>query len=100
SQAEIERRKTPADHGNVIGSNQKREPRRRPGERYTVTSYARAIKNGCDKGFPPPAELLDPTRKSELAAWRKAHHWHPHQLRHAAASELRKTHGIEAASTL
>jgi len=32
-----------------------------------------------------------------VAAWQKAHRWHPHQLRHNAATELRKEFGIEAA---
>jgi site-specific recombinase XerC len=27
-------------------------------------------------------------------------HWHPHQLRHTAATELRKTHGLEAAQVI
>ena len=40
---------------------------------------------------------LTTDEKTELAAWRKAHRWHPHQLRHNAATELRKEFGIEAA---
>ncbi len=28
--------------------------------------------------------------------WRKSHRWHPHQLRHNAAAELRKEFGLEA----
>ena len=36
-------------------------------------------------------------QKAELRAWRKTHRWHPHQLRHNAATELRKEFGIEAA---
>jgi integrase len=36
-------------------------------------------------------------QKAELRAWRKRHRWHPHQLRHNAATELRKEFGIEAA---
>jgi len=40
---------------------------------------------------------LTAEQKTELAAWQKAHRWHPHQLRHNAATELRKEFGIEAA---
>jgi integrase len=36
-------------------------------------------------------------KKAELAAWRNARRWHPHQLRHNAATELRKEFGIETA---
>ena len=32
-----------------------------------------------------------------MAAWRKDHRWHPHQLRHNAATELRREFGLEAA---
>ncbi|MGB2820917.1 MAG: tyrosine-type recombinase/integrase, partial [Phycisphaerae bacterium] len=40
---------------------------------------------------------LTKAQRSELDARRKAHRWHPHQLRHNAATELRKEFGIEAA---
>jgi len=43
--------------------------------------------------------LTEPQR-FELDAWRKAHRWHPHQLRHNAATELRKEFGLEAAQIL
>jgi integrase len=29
--------------------------------------------------------------------WRRLHRWHPHQLRHNAATHLRKEFGIEVA---
>jgi integrase len=40
---------------------------------------------------------LTPKQRAELTAWRKAHRWHPHQLRHTAATEIRKAFGLEAA---
>lgn len=40
---------------------------------------------------------LSEEQKAELKAWRKAHRWHPHQLRHNAATELRKEFGLETA---
>jgi integrase len=86
-------------------------PRRAAGQRYTTDSYRRAIARGCVLAFPPEGELarregetrkqwkagLTPEGLKELAAWRKAHHWHPHQLRHSAATRIRKEAGIDAA---
>jgi integrase len=39
-------------------------------------------------------------RWGEVDAWRNAHHWHPHQLRHNAATRLRKEYGLEAAQVI
>ncbi|MEO2046297.1 MAG: site-specific integrase [Pirellulales bacterium] len=69
-------RKTPMSCGNRPGSNRKRKPKRRPKEKYTTTSYGRAI-----------------GRAAEVAG---AEAWTPHQLRHSFATEVRKTHGLEA----
>jgi len=33
----------------------------------------------------------------EFAAWKPEQHWHPHQLRHNAATFLRKEFGLETA---
>jgi integrase len=112
-------RKTAASCGNRPGKNRKKNPRWKPDEHYTVTSYRRAIKRGCDAAFPPPEHLarirakdrprgswetpkewkarLGPERWAELKAWQRDHRWHPHQLRHNAATKLRKEFGIEVA---
>jgi hypothetical protein len=47
------------------------------GDRYSVSSYRRAITRAC------------------VVA--NAEHWHPHQLRHSTATLVRKRFGIEAA---
>lgn len=71
--------------------------------RYTTGSYARAIAYACDRAFPhPELSQLRQSRMSEeqlqtLKAWRLAHRWSPNQLRHSAATFLRKQFGIEAA---
>jgi integrase len=113
------RRKTPLSDGNRPGTNRHMAPRRRPKDRYTVASYRRAIERGCDDAFPPPGDLarrrvegirgtrwesiaewkarLGDEGWRELTAWRAAHRWHPHQLRHNAATHLRKQFGIEVA---
>ncbi len=96
-------RKTPLSCGNRPGTHCARQPQRKPGICYDVNSYRRAINYGCDRAFPWPKpagrglDQLTPEERAELKAWRKAHHWHPHQLRHNAATNLRKEFGIEAA---
>ena len=118
AEAEAERRRrlseertTPLSCGNVPGSNRTDEPERSAGERYTTDTYRRAIARACDQAFPPPETLakqndeteaqwqkrLTKEQKAELRAWQTTHRWHPHQLRHNAATELRKEFGIEAA---
>ena len=37
---------------------------------------------------------------AEASAWRKEHCWNPHQLRHTAATEIRRTFGLEAAQVV
>lgn len=73
-------RKTPAGYGNSPGTNRKHRPRKTPGEFYDVSSYRRAIATACHKSGVP--------------------HWHPHQLRHNAATRLRREFGIEAARVI
>lgn len=83
-EAEMERllarhasRTTPLSCGNRPGTNRKKKPECKPGERYTTASYRRAIQRACDRAGVP--------------------RWHPHQLRHNAATRLRKAFGVEAA---
>jgi integrase len=89
--------------------------------RYTTTTYHRAVVRACDAGFPAPVELARRRIPSEgrkrkrwettrewrarigeegwkaLKTWQQDHRWHPHQLRHNAATRLRKEFGIELA---
>jgi integrase len=69
------------------------KPKKVPGERYDVFSYRRAIAYACDRAFQVPEGLME----AEARKWRKAHRWHPHQLRHNAGTNVRKKHGIELA---
>jgi len=55
----------------------KHKPRRRPGEHFTRHSYANAVNRACAKAGVAP--------------------WHPNQLRHTFATEVRKRFGLEAA---
>lgn len=105
AEAEVERRaamhasrETPLSCGNRPGTNYRRKPRKQPGECYTTDSYRRAISYGCDRAFPPPDDIChDP---AAVKLWRKERRWHPHQLRHSAATMLRKEFGLEAAQLL
>lgn len=73
-------RKTPLSCGNRPGSRRTPNPRRKPGERFTSAAYGRAIRRACDLAGIP--------------------RWHPHQLRHNYATEIRKRYGLEAARVL
>jgi integrase len=97
----------------------KRRREKQPGDRYTVASYCRAIYAACDAAFPSPQHLrprvledgrqetrtafkarLTEQERTELKAWRNAHQWHPHQLRHTRATELRREYGLDVARTV
>jgi integrase len=58
----------------------KTKPRKQPGERYTVCSYGYAIRNACEKAGVPS--------------------WSPNQLRHSAATAIRREADIETARTV
>jgi integrase len=45
-----------------------------------VSAYGHAIRDACDRAGVTP--------------------WHPHQLRHALASRIRREHGLEAAEVI
>ena len=73
------RRVTPMNQGNTPGSKPK-STKRRPADRYTTDSYRRAIHRVCERiGIPK---------------------WSPNQIRHTAATEIRKKYGLEAAQTV
>jgi integrase len=89
-------RKTPMSCGNEPGSNRRRRPLRSPGDRYEPQSYGRAISRGLELAFPTPEGLS----ADEAKRWRREHHWHPHRLRHNAATKLRKEFGLDVAQVV
>ena len=119
-----EKRRTPTSCGNNRGSNRTKRPRKSPGDRYTTDSYGQAITEACKKAYPPPERLqrrqvpgkregklrwetnqqwrdrLGEDGWAELQRWRRDHQWSPNQLRHNAATYLRKQYGIEAARVI
>jgi integrase len=89
-------RKTPLSCGNRPGTKRKRRPKKSPGERYDSRSYWRAIKYACDKAFPIPESLSE----VEAKEWKSKYRWAPNQLRHTAATEIRRKFGLEAAQVI
>jgi integrase len=79
---QCEMRKTPLSSGNRPGTNKKANPARTPGDCYDVKAYAkavgRAIKKAQDDGLEIP-------------------HWTLYQLRHTAATKVRREMGYETA---
>jgi integrase len=101
--AQHARRNTPLSYGNRPGSNRRADPAKKPGDHYTTTSYGRAIAYGCEAAWPHPelsklkrAALTD-EQKEELRHWNTEHRWSPNQLRHAAATRIRRVAGLEMA---
>ena len=72
-----------------------------PGDHYTAETYRRAVARGCDKAFPHPVlsgikrKDLTAEQREQLKGWRKHNRWHPGQLRHNAATRLRKEFGLD-----
>jgi integrase len=74
----------------------KRRPKRIPKTAYTKDSYNRAIARAIDKG--------NRERRKEAADMGVdpllLPHWHPNQLRHSKATEVRQRFGLEAAQVV
>jgi len=87
---------TPPNCGNSPGTNRKRKANRSAGEKYSTDSYRRAIHRACDKAFPAPKGATG----DDLKTWQSEHRWSPNQLRHAAATEVRRQFGLEAAQVI
>ena len=69
-------RKTPVPPNRRNGKP-KANPKRRPGEVYTTSTYDNAISRACERAEAPT--------------------WSPNQLRHLAGTKIRAAYGIEAA---
>ena len=73
-------RQTPRSCGNRPGTNRKSSPVRAAGRRYTKDSYNRAIRRAYEVAGVEP--------------------WHPNQLRHTKATEIRAEFGLEASQVV
>ena len=88
-----EKRTTPLSCGNRAGTNRADTPLRQPGDCYDTGSYAKAVKaaiSACRKAI--KAGGGDPDK--ELPKWT------PYQLRHTAATKVRKLFNYETAGAL
>jgi integrase len=82
-------------------NRRKRQPKRAPGGSYRVGSYATAIRRAvvhankaraCDSCKPlKPADYCPACKAAAIP------HWHPHQLRHTAATEISREAGLDVA---
>lgn len=95
------------------GRKPKPHPKRAKRDHYYETSYRNAVYRACDRVFPPPEDLarrrgeparawqarLTPEQREGLRRWRREHRWHPNQLRHTRATELRP-HGLDVTKTI
>ena len=99
-------RVTPLTCGNRGGSHRSPKPKRSPGERYNVASYRRTIDRATRIAFPHPtlsklsASELSLEQNAELKKWQADNRWSPNQLRHSAATDVRRQFGLEAAQVM
>ncbi len=68
---------TPSQERRHLRAVRRKRRKCEPGDRYTTDTYRQAIGRACKSAGVP--------------------HWHPHQLRHNFATEVRKEFGLEAA---
>jgi integrase len=82
-------------------SRRKAKPKRAPGERYNTDSYAlaiaRAVRAANKARACEPCKKLKPEERCDACKAAAIPHWHPHQLRHTKATEIRREAGLDAA---
>jgi integrase len=71
-------------------NRRRRKPRKAPGQRYTVDSYRRAIRYGIKWA----------NQEAERVGADPIPHWHPHQIRHTAATRFRNKFGLDVAQAI
>jgi len=88
-------RKTPGENKRP----RKAKRRRGPGEHYRVETYGRAILRACLKADAKAraAAIAEGMPEEEANAKTFVPHWHPNQLRHTKATEIRREAGLDAA---
>jgi len=72
----------------------RRRPRKGPGEKYNTDSYRQAIQYAIEKAN---AEARRKAQAAGLEPGEPIPAWHPNQLRHNAATRLRREFGLDVA---
>ncbi|MCF7955339.1 MAG: tyrosine-type recombinase/integrase [Phycisphaerae bacterium] len=85
-------RTVPLTYGNRPGTNKKEEPKRTAGDRYDTRSYGKAVRRAIAKANRQLKQeaLNDGNEHQEIK-------WTLYQLRHTAATKVRKEFGYESA---
>jgi integrase len=82
-------------------SRRKRKPQRTVSDHYTVTAYDHAVTSAIKKANAARAcetcKPLDSADRCQACQANIIPHWHPHQLRHTKATEIRREAGLDAA---
>jgi integrase len=78
-----------------------RKPRKSPGDRYRVDTYGHSVERGIHRANKARAcddcKKLEPADRCDNCRAGAVSHWHVHQLRHSAATEIRRQFGLDAA---
>lgn len=77
----------------------KSNPRKRPGLRYSVRSYWRALQVAADKADAAAKQKLVDAGQ-EIPAGRLVPRWAPNRIRHSVADDVERTQGLFAAQKL
>lgn len=77
-------------------NRRKTRPVRSPRTSYTKDSYNRAITRGIEKANAQRAKQAQQAGEEAVSL----PHWHPNQLRHSKATEIRREFGLEAAQVI
>lgn len=70
-----------------MAAKKRRKPKCQAGEKYTAATYAIAIRRAVKRA----------NKDREAQDLPPIPHWHPHQLRHTKATEIRREFGLDAA---
>jgi integrase len=66
-------------------NRKKARPQKKPGDRYTTMTYGRAISDAIKR------------HNKKAPEEKRIPHWHPHQLRHTRALEVKREAGLDVA---
>ncbi len=93
------KRKTPVQPSQRC--RRKRKARRQPGERYSAMAVGHAIRKAIDRATTERScaacKPLPPAQRCPECQAKAIPYWHPHQLRHAKATEIRREYGLDVA---